>query len=265
MEGNRMMDPLPTAEPDSAKSGSQFLGFVLAFAACGVAAMLIAAFDMPLGAAWIVVGVFAWIFVSLLGMSKWGVGLWALMSMGLCALSPAALLPGGECPPARQYLALATTVLAMSSMAAFLLAAGFARRANTRPGKHFAGITLVIITGIFSAIVASNFRDRLRGQEAIERTTHMLIDLHRLGNDVESFRTQYSRLPSDEKELVAFRGKPMPPFHDKFCYSYQRAGGDEYYIECTMSDAWGGHWDLFGYIVAYYGPRSPGRIHTTLF
>jgi hypothetical protein len=86
-----------------------------------------------------------------------------------------------------------------------------------------------------------------------------------LGNEVESFLSQNGRLPNDEAELVAFRGKPMPPFHDKYCYRYKRTNGDEYSIECTMSDAWGKHWDLFGYIILYYGPKSPERIHAMLF
>jgi len=105
----------------------------------------------------------------------------------------------------------------------------------------------------------------------VQETRKLISTLHGLTAEIETLRSQMGRLPRDEAELVALRGRPMPPSHfGHGLISYQRdAGRDgldgDYHLECMASHFWGCHWDIFGWIILYYGPNASRRFHVEPF
>jgi len=144
----------------------------------------------------------------------------------------------------------------------FLVSA--ARHRRRRVG-NCAGCILAFFTLIICATMANDTQNCRRQMDDIERTTHILIILHKLANDIESIRTRIDRLPADEQELVRLRGKPMPTYRGLYRIHYYRYDMEQYDLSCCQSNFWGSHWDLFGWILHYYGPHSTQRLHAELF
>jgi hypothetical protein len=254
--------PLANENPTRPSHRWPFWGFLLSFLACGFAYLLVVVWGHPLPATWIVICIAGWMLVFFGQLNRWGILFWCLTAMSLSAALQNSLASASQGNGVPQPLHFLIPVFTLAGMMAFLVAAG---RNHMYRGRNFGGIALIVATFICGGIKHSSISNHLDSQEAILQTTQMLIDLHRLGNEVESFRSKFNRLPVNEAEFVRFRGKPMPPYHGKYCYSYQEMGAEDYNITCCIFDAWGRHWDLFGYIMLYYGPNSTERIHAVLF
>ena len=67
------------------------------------------------------------------------------------------------------------------------------------------------------------------GPEAVQETRTLILTLHRLSTEIEGFRTRLGRLPNGEAELVALRGKPMPPYYPNYRVRYTRDHRTGYY------------------------------------
>lgn len=150
----------------------------------------------------------------------------------------------------------------IAGMVVFLVAASKDRRHRA---VNCAGCMMILFTWLISVSTAAAIREHLDYQERVEKTTHTIITLHQLSAEIEAFRERLGRLPDNEDELVELRGQPMPPFYKNYRISYQRCSKDEYYLSCSISDFWGQHWDLFGWIFMFYGPNSTQRLHAILF
>jgi hypothetical protein len=252
------------AQPLKGKNGwlqLQFYGFFLSSTACALAYLLIAVWNQPLPAAWIAAGVIGWLLFGWARLNRWGVVLWCLAAAALCTALGDMLNPASDV--AATQLLIPIGLLSSTTSAIIFLVAGVKNQAKR--GRNIAGVTIVIGSLIFFAKEASSIRAPLSDLEAIQQTTKTLLDLHRLGNEVEAFRVKFGRIPQSEEEFVQCRGKPMPPFQNEFRYHYCKQSDDQYHLSCCVSGAWGRDCDIFGYILLYYGPAPPPRIDVELF
>jgi hypothetical protein len=210
-------------------------------------------------ASWAVIAVIGWVMYRFVRMSKVGVILWCCAAALLIAAFWVPLPDDAE--GLRLLCAIPGPLLPVSSIV-FLVAATKdpARRAANCGGCMLAVFTLVI--WIAAVCTIREFRSR---QESVEQTTTTLVKLHELAAEIELIRARLGRLPEDEKELVEMRGKPMPTFYGHFQIQYLRDTEGHYQLSCSVSDFWGSHWDLFGWIVSYYGPSSTPRLRVILF
>ncbi|MBN2294945.1 MAG: hypothetical protein JXM70_21130 [Pirellulales bacterium] len=229
--------------------------------ACVLAWVLIVYGRAPLLASGILAATIGWLFYRWADFNHFGVLLWCLATV----VSYAAIENQTSINEGDMVLQVANIVGMLSYMAAAIAFLVAAVRCRARRGRNLAGLALVLFSHVFWCLEASEIHRHIAFQEEIQETTRTLIDLHRLGNEVESFRVQFGRLPHDEEELVRFRRKPMPFHWDKYRYSYYLTDNNHYNLSCSVNSPWGRNWDLWGYILHYYGPTSTRRIHAELF
>lgn len=207
------------------------------------------------------IAVAGWVLVRFVRVSKVGIAAWclggAMMTTLFCLPSPDdffgfTLLLG---------LAALLLIVFVSNIA-FLLAAAANR---TTRARNCACCVLTVFSLIIWMAVNRTAHRQHDYHEAVAQTTHTLITVHELGNDVESIKARLGRLPKDEKELVRLRGKPMPTYREKYTIGYVRRDDDRYYLTYNASDFWGRNGDLWGWIVEYYGPNSVRRLNVILF
>jgi hypothetical protein len=121
---------------------------------------------------------------------------------------------------------------------------------------------IVFFTVIIPAVSVYTIWDKRAGAEAVQETRQLILTLHRLSAEIEAIRAQMGRLPKDEAELVALRGKPMPTYYRDSRVSYLRDDRNGYRLDCCVSYLWGHGW---GWIVCFYGPEAVQRLHAVLF
>ena len=90
--------------------------------------------------------------------------------------------------------------------------------------------------------------------DAMQETRHKILVLHCLAGDIEAIRARLGRVPNDEAELVALRGKPMP--HDVV---YLNRGKSNFMLFVWIPQAWGCR-DPFGLGLLFYGPNRVPRL-----
>jgi hypothetical protein len=215
-------------------------------------------------AAWIAAVAVAWLAAYRMGCDKIGAILWAmtagLVSWPLCIVathgtSEHLLRPG----PFRVYLA---PVLLLAALLRFLWAG---RKTASANGSNAAMVVVTVFTLIIPATVVSMISSVRQDHSDYQETTQMLVGLHRVAADVESFRNVRGTLPKDEAELVAWRGCAMPSWGPYGKIHYQMEDKDGYCLQSGTQHFWGRGWDLFGYVVTSRGPRAAERIHVELF
>ncbi len=257
-----MTDPLPKIAAASRWQFRWLIAVIILAAAAGAAWLLVACAGLWALAGCIVIAAAGFVLYRFGRADGLGVGLWCLaaaaMNVGFAAAMQA------ETFGLLAISGLATIPLFAASAVVFLLAA--VKRRSGR-AANCAGCVLVACTLIVPLTAVWTVRGCLSGQEAAQRTTENLIALHQLGTEVESFRTRLGRLPKDEAELVALRGKLMPFYRTSYSSShpirYTRRDQGEFCLECDFSDFWGSAADFW--IFSYYGPNSTQRLHAESF
>ncbi|HVX60596.1 MAG TPA: hypothetical protein VHC19_08340, partial [Pirellulales bacterium] len=99
----------------------------------------------------------------------------------------------------------------------------------------------------------------------VQQTTDQFISLYKLTAEIESIRARTGRLPKDERELIALRGQPISTNGESAVLSYKRLDEDHYRLDCVLQNFWGRQRDTIGWIVRYYGPKTPRRVRVVLF
>jgi hypothetical protein len=183
-----------------------------------------------------------------------GVLLWivaaAMLSVAVWATSHGAFFPP------EILLALGGFLLSLPAGAVFLVASIKNRR---RCAASCAGCTLVLSTVLifwFPGETLHTYRDR---READQDARQTILMLHRLAADIDAIRARLGRVPNDDAELVALRGKPMPPD-----FLYVNQGDQSYVLTGFVCQLWG-RGDIFGWSVNYHGPNAVPRIRVSGF
>ena len=108
---------------------------------------------------------------------------------------------------------------------------------------------VVLFSFVIYWTAGGTMRTYLFGPQAVQETRTLILTLHRLSTEIEGFRTQLGRLPNGEAELVALRGKPMPPYYADYRVTYRRDQRTGYYLDCGAWNFWGDHWDIFAWMI----------------
>ena len=124
---------------------------------------------------------------------------------------------------------------------------------------------LAFSTLVICCTAVAAFRGHLSYLKEVRETTQILIELHKMGNEVEKIKLQLGRLPNNEEEFVRLRGKPMPTNGQFKTIDYYKLDSDHYQLGSDLRSFWGRDRDLFGYILSYYGPKSTRRLEADLF
>lgn len=211
-------------------------------------------------AVWFSVAVAAWIAAHRAGCDKIGALVWCLAA-GLCLGPLCTIVSGGTSEEfaRRPPVGLVGVPLVVAAMLRFL----WARRKAAR-GPNAAMIVVAVFTLVVPATVGSTIARTREYHADYQQTTDVIVGLHRLAAEVEAFRTAHGRLPKDEAEFVAWRGRPLPELGRYGRASYTLVG-EKYELYSAVQQFWGHAWDLFGYDVLFYGPRSTQRIEVQLF
>lgn len=235
-------------------------GVLLLAASSAVAWVLVVHANLPWVASYVLAAAIGWTLYRLARVNTAGVILWCLAVVTTSTSCWA--LPHGDEGALMALCGVTGSILFVASTIVYLIAA---LKDRTRRGRNCACCNLALFTWIAWSASCASIGSRLRHQEAVQHTTETIITLHKLAADVESIRARLGRLPTDEKELVALRQKPMPLFYIQYQIGYQRVDQDRYHLTCSLSDFWDRHRDLFGWIVLYDGPAAPRRMQVILF
>jgi hypothetical protein len=235
------------------------VGLLIVAAGCVVAWLLVAHMSSPLPAAGVLIVAVGAVLYRFAHANAVGVV--------LCCLATAALsvMQWALFPDDAKGLATLCALLGGS----FLLVSGLVflgAAAKNRAGQpaNCGGCVLALSTLIAWIAVGFTMHRELRLQEDPQETTHTLLTVHKLAQDVEAIRTRLDRLPTSEQELVRLRGKPMPRFGaGHYPISYERNGNVDYRLHFHLTTFWGYRWNYF---VAYYqGPNAAPRLFVDLF
>jgi hypothetical protein len=199
-------------------------------------------FVAVVGVVWILLYRFA--HLGELGLAFWCAGVTGI------SLAVALSKSVGEFPSG--ILSVFSVLLIPAAAIAFLVAAS-----KSPPGRvaNCAGCVIAIFTLVLPLAASHVMSSRLGGIPERQRVNRTLILLHQLGADVEVFRNRHGRFPKDEAELVSFRGKPMPVYRGDSRVTYCLHADGSYELHCMIYD----------WIIQYYGPHSPQRIHAEFF
>jgi hypothetical protein len=115
---------------------------------------------------------------------------------------------------------------------------------------------------VIAGMSAYNMQCCREGPEAIQETRQLIVKLHRLSAEIEAIRAKTGRLPKDETELVALRGKLLPPCSDNYPPSYYRDDRGGYSLNGYVTYFWGRGW---GCVFCYYGSDAAQRLHVESF
>jgi hypothetical protein len=205
----------------------------------------------------------AWIAAYRLGCDRIGVLLWCLAA-GLASSPLCIVITRGtsdDFARLKPFTAAAFLLLIATGVRFFWVL----RKTAVARGANAAMIVVALFTLIVPAIVGSMISRTREYEEEYQETTLMLLGIHQVGSDVDSFRTAQGRLPKDEAEVAAWRGSPMPSWGRHGAVHYQAYGGGQYRLDTLVSHFWGRGWDIFGYIVSSSGPQSAMPLHVELF
>lgn len=230
---------------------SRARSLLLLIGACLLSCLLVDYLNAPLLAVCALTGILGWLLYYRAGLNRWSVLVWCLATV----VSYAALwemVPVALCGGKLRTTALIGLLSLMASMVLFLVVAAKNRKGR---GRNLAGVALALLVLVFYMREGGKFYGRIASLEAMQKTTQTLVDLHRLGNEVESLRAKLGRLPDDEEELARLQGKPMPLCCRGYRYTYHRINGD-YYIRGRMDHIWERRPDVYGHPVYYQGPTS---------
>jgi hypothetical protein len=260
MSGN----DLPSTMEPSSRRWETWLGVPVGFVVVGVAAWLLTVYaHAPIVAAWLVIAAVGWMLsrfgkASVLGIIVWiaaaavlSAGFWTPVSFHGLFFFPSsfAFTAGG-------------LLLSLPAGIIFLIAS---IKNQPRCAGNCAGCMIVLFTFVIYCTSGSTMQTHRFGPESIQETRQMILTMHRLSAEIEAIRAKTGRLPKDEAELVALRGKPMPPYRGDYRVSYQRNDQGGYNLNCCASHFWGRGWDIFGWILIFHGPDAVQRLQAILF
>jgi hypothetical protein len=232
-------------------------GLSILAAACVFAWLLVARMDSPFSAACMLIAAIGWVLYQFAQASTPGVVLWCAAAVAISeaywrpidneGLWEACVVLGGLLPLVGSLVFLHDAVTNRKRQAA-----------------NCGGCVLALLTLITWIVAGSTIRDSRSRQESVQETTHALITLHKLANDIETIRASLGHLPKDEKELVRLRGKPMPLLgarHDPI--SYYRGSDLNYQLNFGLTSFWGYHSNY--YVACFYGSNTTPRLFVDLF
>ena len=256
----------PMASPQGRGAWIMVLG-VLTTAV--VAAWLLAVVaHLPVPAIWLITAAVGWCLVGYANASIVGTCLWivATVLLGIPLWNP---VFGGDLLVLIVILFLVGLLLSLSAVVAFLIAVA---RRPSRSAGNCAGLILVVFTLVNLGMARNTMTQYLVGPARVEQTRELVLALHQLTAEIETYRDQLGRLPKDEAELVSLRGQPLPPyFRDYRVDYYQRGEGDwrcaegDYYLRCSAFHFWGRAWDIFPWLVCFHGPECTQRLEVESF
>lgn len=260
----------PQANPMASSQGrGTWIMVVGVLSTAVVAAWLLATVaHLPVPAIWLITAAVGWCLVGYAKASIAGICLWivATVLLSIPLWSP---VFGLDLLMPIVGLFLVGLLLSLSAGVALLIA--LVRRPSRSVG-NCAGVILVVFT-LINVVMARNTMTRHHaGPARVEQTRELVLALHQLTAEIETYRDQLGRLPKDEAELVSLRGQPMPPyFQDYRVNYYQRGEGDwrcvedDYYLRCSAFHFWGRAGDIFGWGFCFYGPDCTQRLEVELF
>jgi hypothetical protein len=255
-----MAEPSPEKVDDRTKGSNWLLGLAI-LAAASVAAWLLAAYaHWPIAAAIVMIAAVGGVLYRTAHANAYGVALWclAILLISLHQWTPISeYLPGSK----DAYRGISSLFL-VTGCIVFLVRAAKYRHSRA---ANCAGCVLAFYTLCFCAAVSSDAYRLRTYLDCVDHTTHILITLHKLANDIEAIRTRIGRLPANEAELVQLRGEPMPIYYGQYRINYYLRDSGIYDLSCCENNFWGSHWDIFGWILHYYGPQSTQRLHAEVF
>jgi hypothetical protein len=113
---------------------------------------------------------------------------------------------------------------------------------------------LVLFTVLIYCLPGGTLKTYRHRREATQETRQTILVLHCLAGDIEAIGTRLGRVPNDEAELVALRGKPMPHH-----VAYVNQGKSNFVLTVWIPQAWGWR-DMFGWGLDFYGPNDVPRL-----
>ncbi len=264
---------LPTQRAASSRRRRAWFLAIVVLAVAGAAAGLVAVYAHdPISASWVMivaVGLTLFQFAGASRASGWGVVFWimaaAILSAGFWTLASLHefMIPSGAIFTVGGFL------LSLPAGILFLVAS---IKNRSQCAGNCAGCMIVLFTFVIYCISGGTMRHYRAWPESVQETRQLILTLHRLTADIETFRSQLGRIPKDETELVSLRGKPMPPYHQNYGIRYMSFGKDrypglegDYRLDCGASHFWGLHWDIFPWIFEYFGPTATPRLHAEAF
>jgi hypothetical protein len=158
-------------------------------------------------------------------------------------------------------------LLSMPAVTLFVLAL---IKNQSRCAGNCAGCMVVLFTFVIYGTSRDTMYSYRDWPETVQETRTLISTLHQLTAEIEELRSQLGRLPRDEAELVALRGKPMPPYYKEYRIGYRQYGGShklngDYRLDCGASHFWGRNWDFFPWIFEFYGPDAVQRLQAISF
>jgi len=234
-------------------------GLLIVAAGCVVAWLLVARMSSPLPAAGVLIVAVGAVLYRFAHASAVGVVLWCLATAALSAMQWAPF-PDDAKGLATLCALLGGSFLLVSSLV-FL---GAAAKSHAGQPANCGGCVLALSTLIAWIAVGFTIHSELRLPEDVAETTHTLLAVHKLAQDVEAIRTRFGRLPADQQELVRLRGKPMPLCGSGHCpITYDRNSDADYRLNFDLATFWGYRWNF--YVAYYQGPNATPRLFVDLF
>jgi hypothetical protein len=250
----------------SSRRWVSWLAALLELGAVGVAAWLLTVYArLPILASCLAIAAICWTLFRFGGAYVWGVVFWgfaaAILSAGFWTPETPESYYGLFVIPRGVAVGAVGFLLSLPAGIVFLVTS---LKNPSRCGGNCAGCMIVLFTFVIYCTAGSAMRTHRLGPQVVQETRQLLLTLHRLSADIEAIRAKTGQLPKDEAEVVAQRGKPMPPFYHNYCVRYLRVGGS-YRLDCSASHFWGRSWDFFPWIFCYYGPDSTKRLQAISF
>jgi hypothetical protein len=237
--------------------------FIAPVLGCTIAFVLITFFDLYVAASWILITVVGYVLYRWTELRRSGIVLWCLAAAAISITMPMAFSVSYDVGSGtKEFFSALGILLTIASTVVFIIAAALDR---TRFPGNCGGAVLALSTFIISCAAVAAFHGDLSYLKEVKETTQTIVELHKIGNEVEKFKLQLGRLPNNEEELVNLRGKPMPTNGRFTIVNYYKLDDNHYSLNSSLRSFWGRHWDLFGYVLSYYGPHSTRRIYADLF
>lgn len=198
---------------------------------------------------WPVLG--SWLIIAATGYALWfagayviGVLLWiaaaAMLSVTLWTNSR------GMLPP-EILLGLIGFLITLPAGVVFLVVS---IRDQSRSCANSAGCMLVFFTAVIFCFPGWMFKMYRCERDARQETRQTILAVHCLASDSDAIFARLGRVPRDEAELAALRGKPMPPH-----VFYSERGKDRYLLSCGVPQLWG-YRDAWGLGFSLYGKKD---------
>jgi hypothetical protein len=198
---------------------------------------------------WPILG--SWLIIAAAGYALWFAGaniIGVLLWIAVAAMLSVALWTNSRSLfPPDILLALIGFLISFPAGMVFLVASIRNRR---RCCANCAGCMLVFFTVLIFCVPGWTFKRYRCERDDRQETRQTIFAAHCLASESDAIFARLGRVPRDEAELVALRGKPMPPH-----VFYRERGKDRYLLSCDVPQLWG-YRDAWGLGFALYGKKD---------